>query len=164
MNAQKQKWQDSRCQRHGAGERVMGEDDLQREAEEGSGVGILGLGRAHEAGGFVSELSAVTSGAPGLESIFPWGRGMGFGPPCTLCPFLTEALLAPLPMSGVSCGLVSKGTHQVIRMMFQRGKGPTHVYSVPLFLLPHMDPLSFSFGPSWGTLPPESPPRAEVVC
>lgn len=31
-----EKWQDSECQRHGAGEKEMGEDELQRESEEES--------------------------------------------------------------------------------------------------------------------------------
>lgn len=31
-----EKWQDSGCPRHGAGEKEMGEDELQRESEEGS--------------------------------------------------------------------------------------------------------------------------------
>lgn len=35
-DGQSEKWQGSGCQRHGAGERMMDKDELQRQTEEGS--------------------------------------------------------------------------------------------------------------------------------
>lgn len=120
--------------------RMTFKERQKREVESGS----LDLAVPTRLVGFVSELSAVTSGAAGLESIFPWGRGMGFGPPHTLCPFLTEALLAPLPMSGVSCGLVLKRMHQVIWMMFQKREGAhSHLFSSSLHAPSHGPPVLF---------------------
>lgn len=47
--------------------------------------GYLDLAMPKGLVGFVSKIPAVTSAAAELESISPWGNGMGFGPSYILC-------------------------------------------------------------------------------
>jgi len=48
-------------------------------------LGNLDLAMPKGLVGFVSKISAVTSGAADFESISPWGSGIGFGPWYILC-------------------------------------------------------------------------------
>lgn len=153
------KRQDSGCQRPGARERVTGENGPQREPEEGSGVRSLSPGHATQLVRFVSQLSAATSTSAGIQGTFPGGMGVfGLGTAYIPCPFPMRVLLAPLPRSRVSCGLVLRRMYEVIPMFSEEGRAP-----LVFIWFPHMDTLPFSSGPPWGLLPPKLAPQAEVM-
>lgn len=76
-----------------------------------------------------------------------------------LCPFLIRVLLAPLPKSRVSCGLVLRRMRKRILMFSEGGRSP-----LILIWFLHMDTLPFPSGSPWGILPPISAHKVEPMC
>lgn len=90
---------------------------------------------------------------------------MGFWPPHTLCvlfsltSFESFAKVEGLMWIGIKASVLRDPNDD-----FRSRKRPTRANLLLLLLLPHTYTLPFSFGTSWGSLPPMSAPQAEVVC